>query len=480
MTQMVTRCPKCSTAFRITSAQLDSAKGSVRCGSCLHIFKAKEHLVSGAATTKPEVKSTVASPATKAAAPAQKSTFTTAKLDQTKDASKPAAKPAPKKTRLVDDDEDDMLISDDMDKPKKKDAGYEFDGFLDLDMHPKQTVSLFEREIRYDEDEKEKEHTDESWAEQLLDDDESTLHQLKSPKAPAGPASKSVKKEAAPVKVPEPKKAPDVKKTAEPKPQPINKAPPPKTATPVFALINDGSDDHGPSDEFINATTPKEPRRSHLEEIEAFGAGLFDSIEEEPDQSTSSKRPSKTKMHAFDTSRAALLMNIIPAPIEFSAKRVRRWYQKKLWPTLALIAGIALLFQVAYFKFGYFSRVEPYRSVYAFVCPLIGCKLPTLVDTRQVVAAQLIVRKHQKEANALMVDAILINNAPFEQPFPDLLLAFSTLDDTPVALRRFTPREYLAGELAGMDHMPIHTPVRINLELVDPGPDAVNYHMSIP
>ncbi|MBK8187544.1 MAG: zinc-ribbon domain-containing protein [Cellvibrio sp.] len=42
---MVTRCPKCSTAFRITAAQLESAKGAVRCGSCLHVFKAQSHLV---------------------------------------------------------------------------------------------------------------------------------------------------------------------------------------------------------------------------------------------------------------------------------------------------------------------------------------------------------------------------------------------------------------------------------------------------
>src|SRR3954464_6603864 len=49
MTQMVTRCPKCATAFRVTATQLESAKGAVRCGSCLHIFKAKDYLVKSAA-----------------------------------------------------------------------------------------------------------------------------------------------------------------------------------------------------------------------------------------------------------------------------------------------------------------------------------------------------------------------------------------------------------------------------------------------
>ena len=65
----------------------------------------------------------------------------------------------------------------------------------------------------------------------------------------------------------------------------------------------------------------------------------------------------------------ALLMNIIPAPIEFSAKHMRRWYQRKLWPTLSILGLLALAIQVGWFKFDYFSRVEPYRTGYLFLCP---------------------------------------------------------------------------------------------------------------
>ncbi len=41
----ITRCPDCSTAFRITRQHLMAAKGSVRCGSCLHVFKAHQYIV---------------------------------------------------------------------------------------------------------------------------------------------------------------------------------------------------------------------------------------------------------------------------------------------------------------------------------------------------------------------------------------------------------------------------------------------------
>lgn len=40
---MITRCPACSTSFHVSAAQLDAAGGTVRCGSCLHIFQAPDH-----------------------------------------------------------------------------------------------------------------------------------------------------------------------------------------------------------------------------------------------------------------------------------------------------------------------------------------------------------------------------------------------------------------------------------------------------
>ncbi len=45
MSKMVTRCPQCQTAFKITDAQLAIANGAVRCGACLHVFQARQHWV---------------------------------------------------------------------------------------------------------------------------------------------------------------------------------------------------------------------------------------------------------------------------------------------------------------------------------------------------------------------------------------------------------------------------------------------------
>ncbi|GAB3463874.1 DUF3426 domain-containing protein [Azotobacter salinestris] len=40
-----TQCPHCQTRFRINRAQLDAARGAVRCGSCLQVFNAAKHLI---------------------------------------------------------------------------------------------------------------------------------------------------------------------------------------------------------------------------------------------------------------------------------------------------------------------------------------------------------------------------------------------------------------------------------------------------
>ena len=78
-----------------------------------------------------------------------------------------------------------------------------------------------------------------------------------------------------------------------------------------------------------------------------------------------------------------------------------------------------------------------------------------------------------------MVDAVLQNNAAFPQTFPSLDLVFTDLQGKPLAARRFAPEEYLGGEVAGRKNIPVKQPIHISLELVDPGPDAVSYFITI-
>lgn len=44
--QYVTQCPQCDTRFKVTLEQLNEAHGLVRCGSCMKVFSADQHLQS--------------------------------------------------------------------------------------------------------------------------------------------------------------------------------------------------------------------------------------------------------------------------------------------------------------------------------------------------------------------------------------------------------------------------------------------------
>tara|TARA_R100000322_G_scaffold134938_1_gene90815 strand:+ start:384 stop:713 length:330 start_codon:yes stop_codon:yes gene_type:complete len=100
-----------------------------------------------------------------------------------------------------------------------------------------------------------------------------------------------------------------------------------------------------------------------------------------------------------------------------------------------------------------------------------------MVDTDQIESRKLVVRSHPDQPRALLVEASIVNEAPFPQPFPSIVLTFSNLNNDIVAQRAFKPKEYLAGDARELEQMPRGTPVRISLELRDPGQDAINYDL---
>lgn len=443
-TKMVTRCPQCGTSFRITPAQLQSARGAVRCGACLHIFKARDNLVgdqavasesalvrkpnqpakqpppkTGRTTSGPKKTTPSAARPTAGAPPGKAAPSTTP--------SKPAApsgNTAPGKSALrfdqslIDEessqlDDDDFLISDDMGEPDTNKVEDPFG----IGKPVKSSHSLFDHRPKKEEEEH-RDETDESWAMSLLEEEDERSAEIK------------------------------------------------------LAPHDDESESDASTFELMEQ--PEAPP-TREEEEEAQIRFHLEGTDEEDDYQPE-------RLSARDPERSALLMNIDPEPVEMDWVRKnnrdnrRRW----LWPALAASALVLLVLQVAWLQFDRLSRLEPYRSVYGAICPLVGCELPTLIDRSRIRAYNLVVRNHPERSGALIVDAILLNTASFDQPFPDLVLEFSNLGGDTVAARQFSPREYLSGELAGREVMPANQPVHLTLELVDPGEEAVNYRAYIP
>lgn len=442
MSDTITRCPKCATSFRISEAHLKSAKGAVRCGSCLNIFNARENLVfrddeqDEEPTETPEEKIAIAKKPPTAAAgntppprsdASQKSVPIAAQADPTSD-------------------DEDWLISDDMEadedmeesenaQPEKDDDSFlaDFDSniFSGGATISGQEYNLFERGAQ-EEEEDETPDADESWAESLLkDDDEPTPHRHQHPQESEEDDDQSMAEFS----------------------ESYSRSP--------FQMIDEEPDQD-------NGLNPNKPMYAHSDPA-------FDSIDTDIDEINEDAY----KPAGFESNRR-YLRSIEPEPVEFSFKKsYPLWYSTKFWAALSILAFAVLLVQLAAQNFDTLSRIEPYRGYYASVCPLVGCQLPPLVDRSRIRATNLVVRSHPNVKNALMVDAVLQNNASFPQTFPSLDLVFTDLQGEPLAARRFTPDQYLGGEVAGRKDIPVKQPVHISLEIVDPGPNAVSYFITI-
>jgi len=169
----------------------------------------------------------------------------------------------------------------------------------------------------------------------------------------------------------------------------------------------------------------------------------------------------------------AVALAIGPEDLMERPRRRRRW-----WIPLALLVGVALLgAQILYFQFDAWAKNPDIRPVYEWLCPRLHCQLPVMRSLDDIRSKNLVVRANPDIPGQLMVDALIVNQARFAQPFPVIELRFSSMDGRPIAARRFTPEEYLAGELKGATMFAPLTPVHIAFAIDDPGTDAVSYYI---
>ena len=148
------------------------------------------------------------------------------------------------------------------------------------------------------------------------------------------------------------------------------------------------------------------------------------------------------------------------------------------WTLIVLVLLGVLVAQVTWFQFDRLSAIPELRPFYEKGCALAGCDLKPLINVDAIQSRKLVVRTDPENRSQLVVNAVIINRADFEQPFPAIALTFSNLNGDVVAQSIFTPDEFLAGEGKELSAMPKDTPVRIAINIRDPGKDAVNYNLN--
>lgn len=81
---------------------------------------------------------------------------------------------------------------------------------------------------------------------------------------------------------------------------------------------------------------------------------------------------------------------------------------------------------------------------------------------------------HPNESGVLMISATMENTAKQVQPYPILEVKLSNAKSDIIALRRFTPKEYLDNPSEGM-LLKVKQPTSIKLKIKDPGKNATRF-----
>ncbi len=109
---------------------------------------------------------------------------------------------------------------------------------------------------------------------------------------------------------------------------------------------------------------------------------------------------------------------------------------------------------------------------------LIPCQLAPLRAPQHIALTQREVRAHPEYTQTLLVSARFNNQADFAQAYPLLELTFQDVNGVTVFARRFKAEEYLANGLQAQQEIGAQQTAEIQLELVDPGPQAVGYEFN--
>ncbi len=174
----------------------------------------------------------------------------------------------------------------------------------------------------------------------------------------------------------------------------------------------------------------------------------------------------------------------IPLALRRSLDSLNQLPQRSLGQTLLLLLVIVVLIAGLGFQMVIFHSVELAHKfpnlipVLNKVCNQVPCRYSGRVDVSQIKLISRDVRSDPKQPNALLISATFVDQAPFDQPYPNILITLYDLGGNVVASRRFTPQEYLESMYNRFLLMESGTPVRITLAVLDPGKDAINFEFS--
>jgi predicted Zn finger-like uncharacterized protein len=147
------------------------------------------------------------------------------------------------------------------------------------------------------------------------------------------------------------------------------------------------------------------------------------------------------------------------------------------WSLMITLTALTLILQLAYVQREWLVTQKHIGNYIETVCHRLSwCTLQPNRDLSQLQLVSRNVYSHPNIENALMINAVITNTAPFPQPYPTLLVSMSNVRGQIVAQRYFKPSEYLQldADQILMEH---GKAVPVSVEVVDPGQDALAFEL---
>lgn len=496
---MYTRCPTCSTCFRVTDRHLAIAKGKVRCGQCQLVFNALEHAIDDLpakqtspkpVTTKPEIKKTIkpaAAPKIDTRPPVEPSIKAEKTIKPVK--SIPPKEPVTKKpeAKPVFDADETMIAGTaainnaDIDNIKLDlptsnpedisiiDEDDIFDDSFDLnaaiDELTQATDEINDSENKITEDSESEIDSTENYT--PTDNNHGDVFTTDAYDATNASSVSEILNEmegqlSLDISEPEIEKEYDANDEFE-----------------FLELNDDIKSTENLAEEEQNKAEPYSLENAKLVDEDK----LFDQVDlsdfhdsdVEDNIVIENDQQQNIGQHAPENDVPFQLRNDIKS---LQATSLHRWHP--LLSAFSIIILLVLSFsQIAYFRaHELVSLIPASRPFLESFCEKVNCHYSGPRDTKQIQLIRRDVRLHPKEKKALLISAAMINNAYFAQPYPDIHIRLSDISGNVIAERVFNSKTYMGKLSNPFLLMKPKTPVHINFEVVDPGKDAINFEFT--
>lgn len=189
-----------------------------------------------------------------------------------------------------------------------------------------------------------------------------------------------------------------------------------------------------------------------------------------PDDAVTADKQAKNSL--FDTDHEH---DVVPAYLRYETAPRQSALATAFWLTGAVVLSVSLLLQALWLERDILLKNTTVKPYIAKLCNEFDCGKLGIRDTTELHMASRNVYTHPTVNDALMVSLTIVNQAAYAQPYPDIKINFSDVVGTLVASRQLSPEQYLKLKHESLKLLQPETPVSFNIEIQDPGKQALTY-----